>query len=43
MVNIIVPSVMSFPTDGNDSNCVVDGWRDEDEGNGAIQKLILCL
>ena len=30
MVNVIVTNVMSFVTDTNDSNCVVDGWGDED-------------
>jgi hypothetical protein len=33
MVNIIVLNVLSFLTDGNGSNCVVNYWSDEDDGN----------
>jgi hypothetical protein len=31
MVNIIVPNVMSFLTDGDDTNYMDDDWSDEDE------------
>jgi hypothetical protein len=33
MVNIIVPNVMSFLTDSDDSNMVVDDYGDEDYGD----------
>ena len=33
MVNIIVPNVVSFLTDLDDSNCAVDEWSDEDDGD----------
>lgn len=37
MVNIIVPNVMSFLTDDNGSNCVVDEWSAGDDGDGRYE------